>query len=70
MLGFSKKPIRDREMPKISMTSTSSKIMKCITENTPSDFYYCHDCDYVAQCKRLRRRINAKNKADESGCRV
>lgn len=58
MFGFfEKKPQRNKEVSKISLTSAGSKIEKCIKENAPTNFIHCNKCDYTGQCNRLRKRM-------------
>jgi hypothetical protein len=54
---FKKKPQRDKEVAKIAWTSKTTTIMKCIDENSPTDFRFCKDCDYTAMCNRIRKRM-------------
>lgn len=56
-MGFFNKPLRDKEIGKITLTPRIKMILKCIDENKRLGLGECRDCDYAAHCKRVRRRL-------------
>lgn len=48
--------IKGRPRRDYHVKGRKTTILKCIKDNMP-DFKHCHDCDFVSQCSRIRKRM-------------